>query len=103
MFKRFFRDMWIFIKAQPRIWKEIRILSKAEKEFIKMQKELGDLGTFLHHFESIPDGIENSKEIKKYVLEDFLQCIPQLGEINQEDLDSIHSYCKIYGVDIQEE
>lgn len=100
---RFFKDVWTLIKSNWSLWKAIRFSSKEELRLKKLVKEIGPIGVFLQHFESVSIDNPHYDTIRKIMLIEFAQALPRIieeEEVVEEDLESYLSYCKNYDLDI---
>lgn len=100
---RILKDIWVLVRhIMPQAWKVQRHISKMEYMIMKMEKKLGVVGCFLHHFEL--NAPENSDELNKEILEMFLMEIYSneqevVEEItSHKDWNAVLSYCKQYNI-----
>tara|TARA_R110002020_G_scaffold2_6_gene72 strand:- start:1416 stop:1727 length:312 start_codon:yes stop_codon:yes gene_type:complete len=99
---RFFKDMRTFLKELKYLWKGIRQESARMKKLMKMENELGVIGTFLHIFES--EMMELPDDIKVFSLSTFTQMYydDEFTEVSDKDIQfeaALKQYCIKYGVD----
>jgi hypothetical protein len=100
---RIHKDIWMFIKILPHVFKTIRHDSKMMVKLMKSEEKEGRVNTFLHLFESEVESLP--LELIQFSLINFLDAYNTYDYSHPKDpeaLVTLKQYCLKYGVEYNE-